>query len=293
MLEKLGDHYMLVSILVLLAILGGFLVHVERKRLRAREITLMAVMTALCVVLNEICAHTVPLHAGTTMVVISGIALGPEAGALIGAISRFLCNFFDGQGPWTPWEMAAWGLLGSLSGIAFNKVEVRKRVPGERQTLAQSLSLKKEYGFRFMMTSVLSVLAAWLAAYVSFLLGLRQEGESFWGWRLYVFGVVGLVCGSLLQRRRLSADAYTTTIFTFLTVFIIYGGMMNFAAMLLAAAADSSAEISLSALRALYISGVPYDLEHAGTASFCMFLLGDGILQRLQRLQIKFGIYIG
>ncbi len=59
-----------------------------------------------------------PLHAGTAMVVISGIALGPETGFFVGALARFVCNFFSGQGPWTPWQMFSWGLMGYLAGCA-------------------------------------------------------------------------------------------------------------------------------------------------------------------------------
>ena len=45
-------------------------------------------------------------------------------GFLTGVLSRFVCNFFMGQGVWTPWEMAAWGLLGVLAGITFYKPEL-------------------------------------------------------------------------------------------------------------------------------------------------------------------------
>ena len=54
------------------------------------------------------------------MVVISGIALGPETGFFVGALARFVCNFFSGQGPWTPWQMFTWGLVGFLAGILQN-----------------------------------------------------------------------------------------------------------------------------------------------------------------------------
>jgi energy-coupling factor transport system substrate-specific component len=295
MRKLLEEHYMLTSIALLVFLFLVVFVCMERKRLRAREITLLATMTALCVGLNEICTHTIPLHAGTAMVILCGIALGEEAGVMIGFMARFLCNFFDGQGPWTPWEMFAWGMLGFLAGICFNRVILKKHIPGERQTLAQRLSLKKEYGFRILVMPVFCVLAAWVLAYLTYLfgMGVGAEEKSFFGWRLYAFGGAGLLAGSLLQRKRLSADPYTTAVFTFLVVFLFYGGVMNFAAMLLMAAADSTQGISLSTLRALYISGVPYDIEHAGTAALCVFVMGDGVLQKLQRIQIKYGIMVG
>ena len=133
-----GRYYLLMGFGVVLLILVLFFGQYERRKPQAREVVLLSTLTALCVVMNEICAHTIPLHAGTTMVVICGIGLGPEAGFLIGAMSRLVCNFFDGQGPWTPWQMAAWGMVGYLSGMAFNKIERRRT--GE--TLARRLSLE-------------------------------------------------------------------------------------------------------------------------------------------------------
>ena len=48
---------------------------------------------------------------------ITSIAFGPEAGFLVGAVSSFVSNFIFGQGPWTPWQMFAYGLAGFLAGI--------------------------------------------------------------------------------------------------------------------------------------------------------------------------------
>lgn len=284
-------HYLIFALLILLCLLGAFLLHFERRRPRAREVVLLAVFTSLTVASNEICAHTLPLHAGTAFVVLAGIGLGPEAGFLIGALGRFLCNFFDGQGPWTPWQMFAWGLIGYLAGLFFNTVERRSKLDGsERQTLAERLSLQKSGTFRLLAGPLLCVLGALLAGYLSFLF-FHGEGESFFGWRVYAFGLAGMASGVLLQRKRLPADTVTVTLYTFVSVFLLYGGIMNFAAMLMNASLDTGADaVSLDALKALYLTGFPYDAAHAGGAAFCVFLFGDGILQRVQRVRVKFGM---
>ena len=85
-----GRHYLFMGFGVVILILVLFFGQYERRKPRAREIVLLSTLTALCVVMNEICAHTIPLHAGTTMVVICGIGLGPEAGFLVGAMSRLV-----------------------------------------------------------------------------------------------------------------------------------------------------------------------------------------------------------
>ena len=52
----------------------------------------------------------------TTMTACAGVALGPRAGAAVGGIAALVSNGFLGQGPWTPWQMLGWGLVGVLGG---------------------------------------------------------------------------------------------------------------------------------------------------------------------------------
>lgn len=61
------------------------------------------------------------------VVVITAAAYGAEAGFMTGVISAFISNFFFGQGPWTPWQMLALGLVGLLSGILFSRKKIEKR----------------------------------------------------------------------------------------------------------------------------------------------------------------------
>lgn len=283
-------YYLLFSLFILFLLTGACVANFERRHPRAREIVMIAVLTSLTVASNEICAHTVPLHAGTALVVLSGIGLGPEAGFLIGALSRFLCNFFDGQGPWTPWQMFAWGLIGYLAGLLFNTIERRSKM--EKQTLAERLALQKSDTFRVLAGPVVCIIVFWVVAYVVFLFA-HEPGENFFGWRVYAFGIAGMVAGGIFQRRRLSADTITITVFTFISVLLLYGGIMNFAAMLMNASFDTGVvAVSADALKTLYITGLPYDAAHAGGAALCVFLFGDAILQRLQRIRIKFGMVL-
>ena len=50
----------------------------------------------------------------TDIVIFAGYALGPAPGFAVGALTALVSNFWFGQGPWTPWQMAAWGLCGIL-----------------------------------------------------------------------------------------------------------------------------------------------------------------------------------
>jgi hypothetical protein len=52
------------------------------------------------------------------LVMVSGLVFGPQAGFMIGAMAALASNFFLGQGPWTPWQMLGWGLMGmSAAGL--------------------------------------------------------------------------------------------------------------------------------------------------------------------------------
>ena len=67
-----------------------------------------------------------PVYAIT---IISGITLGSLGGFLTGALTMLVSNFLFGQGPWTPWQMLALGLIGFISGaLAENGLIPRKRV---------------------------------------------------------------------------------------------------------------------------------------------------------------------
>ena len=52
----------------------------------------------------------------SAIVILTGAYFGPEAGFLCGSSAALVSNFFFGQGPWTPFQMAAWGMIGLISG---------------------------------------------------------------------------------------------------------------------------------------------------------------------------------
>ncbi len=71
---------------------------------------MIAVMAALTALGNLCCYMIAPFQAGTAMVIISGIALGPEAGFLTGALARFVCNFLRDMVPGHPGRCSVGGL---------------------------------------------------------------------------------------------------------------------------------------------------------------------------------------
>jgi energy-coupling factor transport system substrate-specific component len=96
-----------------LALVAGFAWY-ERSRPDARVVALVGTLAAFAA-LGRIAFAAVPNVKPTTDIVfIAGFALGGGPGFAVGAIAGLTSNFFFGQGPWTPWQMAAWGATGVL-----------------------------------------------------------------------------------------------------------------------------------------------------------------------------------
>ncbi len=113
--------YLLTSFLLLLEIILPFALAFEAKHPKAREIVLLSVLCALAVV-GRLAFFMLPQFKPTlAVVIITGLCLGPQSGFLVGALVAFVSNMFFGQGPWTLWQMLAFGLVGFLAGLFFQK----------------------------------------------------------------------------------------------------------------------------------------------------------------------------
>lgn len=99
----------------LAALLAGLVLY-ERTRGGARELGLVAVLVAAATAGRIAFAAVPSAQPVTALAIVTGVALGPRAGAAVGAGAALLSNAFLGQGPWTPWQMLLWGLAGASGG---------------------------------------------------------------------------------------------------------------------------------------------------------------------------------
>ncbi len=115
---KIGDRrYYLCSLALIILSMVPFFLSFEKRKPQARELVTLAVLCAIAVASRTafiMIPHFKPM---TAIVIIAGMAFGPDAGFLTGAMSGFVSNFIFGQGPWTPWQMFAYGVAGFLGGI--------------------------------------------------------------------------------------------------------------------------------------------------------------------------------
>ena len=280
--------YMLISYSIVILAIIPFFRKYEKRKPKAREIVLIAMYTAITVAAQIFFHVTVPIQIETALTIVAGISMGPEVGFLIGALARLICNFYLGQGPWTPWQMFTYGLLGFLAGLAFNKAKAENKFKIIEDKVT-GIEKEKSRTFSIIMGPVLMIIFGVVIAYVTYLFVPGQD-ETFFGWRVYAGGLLGLIAGIIVQRKRLPIDNITLTIFTFFVAIIIYGGIMNMAAMFTATGLPGG-DISWNTLRVLYVSGLPFDIYHAVTAALSMFVIGKPMIEKIERIKLKYGIY--
>ncbi|MBR5329087.1 MAG: ECF transporter S component [Firmicutes bacterium] len=114
-------EFYFISLLVIFETMLPFFLIFENRKPEARELVVIAVVAAIGVVGRAIFFMLPNFKPVTAIVIIAGATLGPEAGFLTGAMTAFVSNFFFGQGPWTPWQMFSFGIIGFLTGILFRK----------------------------------------------------------------------------------------------------------------------------------------------------------------------------
>ncbi len=204
-------NYYLISLLIIAETLLPFILIFEKRRPQAREMILLAVMCAIAVLGRSIFFMVPEFKPVVALVIIAGLAFGAESGFLVGAMTGFVSNFFFGQGPWTPWQMFAFGIIGFLAGLLYRRNETFYR--SRKQT--------------------------------------------------------ALLC-----------------IFGGLAALLIYGPIMNTCAVVTSIAYDPSR----AAFKAVFLSGLPFDLIHAVTTALCLAVLAAPMMEKLRRIKRKYGL---
>jgi energy-coupling factor transport system substrate-specific component len=120
----------LASFLIVGLVLGAGWLAYERGRPSARTAAVVAIMAALAALGRDAFAALPDVKPITAMTLVVGYALGPLPGFTVGALGMLVSNFMLGQGPYTPWQMAAWGMVG-LGGAVLGRLSGRHlgRVP--------------------------------------------------------------------------------------------------------------------------------------------------------------------
>lgn len=203
----LGDKkYYFISLLIILETMIPFGFAFENRKPKARELVIISALCAIGVAGRTAFFMLPQFKPVAAIVIISGVAFGGETGFLVGAITAFVSNFFFGQGPWTPWQMFSFGIIGFLAGIMFQKGILRKTKTD--------------------------------------------------------------MC-----------------LFGFVATFVIYGGIMNPASVIM-----WQSNININMVLSSYVMGMPFDFIHAVSTVFFLFFATEPMLEKLERIKIKYGL---
>ena len=133
------DNYYLASFAIIIITVLPFFASFEGRQPQARELVVLAVLIAIAAASRAAFFWLPAFKPMTAIVFISGIALGAGAGFMCGSMSAFVSNFLFGQGPWTPWQMFAYGLAGLIAGLLAHKGIIKRCNLSNRAKLALSI----------------------------------------------------------------------------------------------------------------------------------------------------------
>lgn len=128
--------------------------------------------------------------------------------------------------------------------------------------------------------------SGFLIGAVTILVSNMFFGQGIWTpWQIFSMGIIGFISGVLYRKKILPKNRISFAVFGFLSIVLIYGGIMNPASLII-----SQSEINISSLTAIYISGLPMDIIHGLSTAVFLFLGAEAILGKLERIKIKYGL---
>ena len=161
--------YYIISLLVVGLTMIPFFAIFEGRKPLAREVILISVLITLGVLGRGAFFMVPQFKPVIAIIILAGVTLGSQAGFMTGAMTAFVSNFFFGQGPWTPWQMFALGLIGFLAGWL-----VEKNVLGESKTAL------------LIFGAIMSFVVYGLVVDLWTVFGMGT-GENLWQWAITVY----------------------------------------------------------------------------------------------------------
>ena len=122
------DNWSLSSLCLALLALAVLFIRFEEGEYGSREVAVVGALAAVAAAGRVLFAAVPGVQPATFIVIMAGYVFGAEPGFMVGALTALLSNIFLGQGPWTPWQMLAWGLAGASGGLLAAVMKRRLRV---------------------------------------------------------------------------------------------------------------------------------------------------------------------
>ncbi len=165
--------YLFISLLVMLETALPFVILFEKRKPKVTELVILAALCAIGIAGRVAFVKLPQFKPVAALVIVTGVCFGGEYGFLVGTMTAFLSNFFFGQGPWTPWQMFGFGLVGLLAGVMFYPPKkVRNRLYRLRLCLFGFLVVLVGYGLLLdtatvLMATPIPTLSAFLTTFAA------------------------------------------------------------------------------------------------------------------------------
>ena len=122
---KASDLWLIGIILIMFIIIIIMFIQFESRKITSKEISLVAVLSAVSAVSRIPFAAIPSVQPCTFIIMCTGYVFGPTAGFMVGATTALVSNIFLGQGPWTFFQMFAWGMIGASASL-LNKLNAKR-----------------------------------------------------------------------------------------------------------------------------------------------------------------------
>ena len=109
--------WQLTTFTLLALVLGLGFAWYERTHPSSKVLAMVATLAALAALGRVAFAPLPNVKPTTDIVFLAGYVLGGAPGFAVGALAALTSNLVFGQGPWTPWQMVGWGLIGVLGAL--------------------------------------------------------------------------------------------------------------------------------------------------------------------------------
>lgn len=257
------DQTALLTLVVVLVSIGIFFASYEASRPRLRDIMPTVVLAALAAAGRILFAPIPDFKPVSAIAIIAGVAFGRKSGFMVGALAALASNFFFGQGPWTPWQMYAWGLVGYGAGLL-------AMVPAKRRAVESKNSCRARSGEATGVTCGL----------------LSPDGETESAALLPHQARTDKENRALATRRLI--DAHPTIVYAYgFLACLGYGFILNAWSILSFFHAQAS---GWAGILAVYATALPFDIVHGvATVVFLLALYGPW-RRKLERVRRKFGL---
>ncbi len=133
-----ASYYLPATLLIVYGIAAAF-AGFEQGPASVRALALIAALCALAVASRVVFAPVPFFKPIAGIVMLAGISLGARSGFLVGSVAMLASNVLFGQGPWTPWQMLAFGLDGAVFGLLADKGIIVRMASRPRAWAAVSL----------------------------------------------------------------------------------------------------------------------------------------------------------